>query len=205
MFSIEKRFGDVNVLKEEFVCAKEKLVCVGFGVWVRITAGRETIDSHAFYLPVEKILRTITGHIGPGGEKLFGVATFFAPAGFKQNEHALGDECFVLAQIVNIDGMGRCEATEIDGDARAIEMAERKLVDTGKVREVVERRVDMGAGMRHEGTAFDGSAVHHGELLVFDRVWRLAWKLRSVIVVRLGEVVNHGTRSSPRIFPRLSA
>src|SRR6185312_6828557 len=70
-------------------------------------------------------------------------------------------------------------------------MAQRKLVNAGQRRKVVERRIDMRTGVRHERAAFHRSAVDDCELLILDRVRRLTGELRCVIVVRLGEVVDH--------------
>ena len=57
---------------KRFSGAEEKLVCIGFGVFIWIAAGRESVDTHPFELVVEKILRTVTGHVGPRDEELAG-------------------------------------------------------------------------------------------------------------------------------------
>jgi hypothetical protein len=104
----------------------------------------------------------------------------------------------MFAQIVSVDRMRRFKATKIKRNADAIEMAEGKLVDTGKVRKIVEWRIDVRARMCHERTALYGSAVHDCQLLILDRVRTLPRKLRRVIVMRLCEVVDHEARYSPR-------
>ena len=166
--SIEKRIRNKNVFEQQLPGAQQDLMrgCLRFGIG--IATGRKSVDAHTLGFAIEKILSSARGHVRPRSEELLRVAALLSPTCLQQNKGAPGDQRFMPAQVIRVDGMRRGQAAEIKRCACAVEMTQREFMNCGKMGQKVKRCIYVRSRMGHEIAPLYGGSINHSQLLISD-------------------------------------